>query len=401
MTSTDMKIGANLKSANQAFCQAEAGVRFAMVTIKAGLKADPPSFTLPTSTDPDDAGHSVSLTYNLPSGFSFVISDITKVAANTYSFKSTGSGPDNSKAAITVTFSTTGPFSFAAFGQIGVAMSGNGFTDSYNSSEGPYTWATRGTNGDVGTNSTAARAITLSGRVRVYGDAQVGPGGDPETGIRKSGRATVTGQESAADELKDMTPLTLPNGGRRIPPWIISSGGKRKDIREKRGKFRPERNISPTSNTLSSGTYRTQRVDISGTGIIEGDVILYVEGNIKISGNGRIKIKPGGSLTIYAAGPISISGSGGITNSTFIPENLQIYGTSTCTQIAMSGNASMYGAIYAPSAAVAMSGNGSIYGSVVARYIAMSGNGNIHYDEALATVGSGTDLKLLSWREDM
>jgi hypothetical protein len=304
------------------------------------------------------------------------------LGTNAYSFTSTGNGPNNAQAVVTATFSLGGPFNYGIFGDIGVAISGNGRTDSYNSSTGPYTWATHNTNGDIGTNATGAAAISLSGNAKVYGDAQVGVGGNPSTAITTSGNAAVVppGQKLAADEPKDMTPLTLPSGGTSMPAWSISGNN---------------------SDTLNSGTYRRPGINISanGKGYISGDVTLYVTGNITISGNGRLKILSGGSLTLYVSGNVIISGNG-ITNNTSYPEDLQVYGTSTCNSIVISGNSNIYGAIYAPRAAVAISGNGDIYGSVICRSLAMSGNGNIHYDESLQAVGPGSEPKLLSWKQN-
>lgn len=374
-STTDMKISANYKTSQQAFYDADAGVNYAIGTMEAGLKASPQTFSLPTTV-----GGTSTITYTVPSGFSFSISDITMLAANAYSFTSTGNGPNNAQAVVIATFSVAGLFNYGIFGDLGVTLSGNGKTDSYNSSVGPYTWATHNTEGDVGTNSTNAGAISLSGNAEVYGDAQVGVGGNPTTGVTTSGNAAVNGQELAADEPKDMTPMTDPGGG--TPETLNISGNN--------------------SKTLSSGTYRLPSISISGNAIgnISGDVTLYVTGNTSISGNGRLNILPGGSLTIYVSGTVSISGNG-ITNITALPENLIIYGTSTCTNVSISGNGDIYGAIHAPAADVSVTGNGNIYGSMIGSTMTISGNGNIHYDEALQNVGTSSDLKLLSWKQDI
>ena len=383
VTTTDLKIGSNYKSSVQAFYDAEAGVNYAIAKMESGLKDD--SFSLPTVIgNPDDPNdpNSVSLGgFATPSGFFFTFNEpgVSNIATKRYTFTCTGNGPNNAKTVIKADFSPSGLFNYGIFGDFGVTLSGNGKTDSYNSSVGPYTWATHNTEGDVGTNSTNAGAISLSGNAKVYGDAQVGVGGDPDTGVTTSGNAVVNGQKQAADELKDMSPMTDPGGG--ASETLSLSGNN--------------------SKTLGSGTYRLPEISISGNahGDISGDVTLYVTGNISISGNGRLNILPGGSLTIYVSGTVSISGNG-ITNSTALPEDLVIYGTSTCTNVSISGNGDIYGAIHAPAADVSVTGNGDIYGSIIGSTMTISGNGNLHYDEALENVGTSSDLKLLSWKQE-
>lgn len=377
VTTTDLKIGSNYRASQQAFYDADAGVQYALAKIKEGLKADPPTFTLPTTI-----GSSESLAaYAAPTDFNFTFPSpgVTLTGSNTYTFTCIGNGPNNAKTVIKADFSPSGLFNYGIFGDLGATLSGNGKTDSYDSSVGPYTWATHNTEGDVGTNSTNAGAISLSGNAKVYGDAQVGVGGDPDTGVTTSGNAVVNGEKRAADELKDMSPMTDPGGG--ASETLSLSGNN--------------------SKPLGSGTYRLPEISISGNahGDISGDVTLYVTGNISISGNGRLNILPGGSLTIYVSGTMSISGNG-ITNITALPENLVIYGTSTCTNVSISGNGDIYGAIHAPAADVSVTGNGDIYGAIIGSTMTISGNGNLHYDEVLQNVGTSSDLKLLSWKQE-
>lgn len=392
LTTTDIQIGRNYKASSSAFNNAEAGLNFALASIKAGLKANPQTFQLPTVVwDPDNPTNTSSFSsmasFTAPTGFSFSYETpgVTMDANANFTYTTTGADPNDaqSKSVIKVTFTPTGLFNYGIFGDLGVTLSGNGKTDSYNSSSAPYTWATHNTEGDVGTNAITAGAITLSGNAKVYGDAMVGAGGNPATGVSTSGNAAVVspGQKLAADETKDMTPLSDPGGGTNLPAWNLSANN---------------------NDTLSTGTYRLPGITFSGnaTGTINGNVTLYVTGNISISGNASMDIASGGSLTIYASGSVSITGNG-ISNNTSYPGNLQIYGTSTCSSISVSGNGDLYGAIYAPRATVSVTGNGDIFGSVIGRTINISGNGDIHYDEALQNVGPVSTLKLLHWEQKL
>lgn len=131
---------------------------------------------------------------------------------------------------------------------------------------------------------------------------------------------------------------------------------------------------------------------------ISGDVSLYLDATSSAfsnSGNARISISSGSSLTIYVNGSVSVSGNGLVNNNgTSSPMTFQLYGTSTATSLAITGNGSTTGIIDMPSAHVAVSGNGDIYGSVIANTFSASGNGGFHYDENLASSGPSNGYKL-------
>src|SRR5262245_10280545 len=72
-------------------------------------------------------------------------------------------------------------FGYAAFGRDSVKFTGNGATDSYNSTVGPYATSkcTSAANcvGSVATNGTSSGAITLTGNASVKGTCNIGSGG--------------------------------------------------------------------------------------------------------------------------------------------------------------------------------------------------------------------------------
>jgi hypothetical protein len=243
------------------------------------------------------------------------------------------------------------------FGDTGISISGGYIIDSYDSSKGPYSGA-HGQNGPVGTNSTSRGAIIMSGNAVIYGDAWVGPGGDPSRVILMSGGAAIYGTKSALTAARDMAPLTDPGGS---TPARFTNG-----------------------TILTSGSYRISSINLSGRamGTIDGDVTLYVTGSISLSGSSKIIILPGSSLKVYVGRSMNISG-GGIVNQTLDPHALTIYGTATCTSVSYSGSSALYGSIYAPKANIALSGSSNIYGSAVGKRVTMSGGSAVHCDESL------------------
>jgi len=266
----------------------------------------------------------------------------------------------------------TDPFKNAIHAKGTVELVGNAWTDSYNSTNGPYNLAgNRGNNGDVSTDGTAAGIVTVTSGGTVDGDAIVGPGGNPATAINNNGTITgTTGVEPAAQNL----PLSS------IPAGLVNQG--------------PLTISGNTPKTLGEGVYWFSSINITGNGklIVTGAVKIYVTGNIDVGGNG-----------------IATAGN--------LPPNLLIYGTqdpSDASQktntVSIHGNGDFYGAVYAPGAALDVYGNGAVYGALTGNSAKINGNGGFHYDESLGNLGrfvttttsstfTTTGFSRHSWRE--
>jgi hypothetical protein len=306
----------------------------------------------------------------LPAGFSLnsstgIISGTpttTGTSTFTAQVQDANNSPSSKILAITVNSVPDIPQNFGVFGATGVSMSGGGYVDSYDSTQGAYN-GVHGSNVSVGTNSNARGAIKLSGGAADYGNAYVGPGGDPAKAITTSGGAVIYGTKGALSNLKSMTPMSDAGGGTSVS---FKNG-----------------------TTLTSGTYRVSSISLSGSGrgTINGDVTLYVTGSLNLSGSSQIVILPGGSLTIYLNGSLNVSG-GSIVNQTLSPRNLTIYGTSTCTSASYSGNSAFYGVIYTPAARTSITGGAKVYGSVIGGSVAISGGAAVHYDVSLGNIGN-------------
>ena len=105
---------------------------------------------------------------------------------------------------------------------------------------------------------------------------------------------------------------------------------------------------------------------------------------------------------MYVNGNIDMAGQG-IVNLNQKPEKVIVYGTDSCTDVKLAGQAVLYAAIHAPKAAATFSGQADIFGSVITRNITVTGQGSIHYDESLKNIGGGggavTGYKMISWKE--
>lgn len=276
---------------------------------------------------------------------------------------STGHTPDNIAASyayqrrqVVAHVRLTGsPFGSALLAKRSIEITGNAVTDSYDSRTGVV-----GSNGDIGTNGTAAGAIKLSGNAQVKGDAVAGPGADVPTAIVTTGNSVIEGTRSAASSPVTLNPVQIPSN-------LVNQG-----------------NLNASGNNTIS---------------IPGGTYWY--SSIQISGNASVRFT--GPTVLYVSGQISISGNGIITPQN-LPPNLLIYVSSSpppSSSVSFSGNGNFYGAIYAPDSTVQVSGNAAFYGAVVGDKIHHSGNGRIRYDEALTAVGGGSSniVSLLAWTE--
>ena len=266
----------------------------------------------------------------------------------------------------------TDPFADAAHGKSSVNVIGNAYTDSYDSALGPYNVSgNKGHHGDVSTDSIANNAITVLPGSTVDGQAIVGPGGDPVTGINNQGTITQgTGTEPSAFAL----PLST------IPTGVTNQGP----------------------------------LNVSGNRTVQLGEGTYWFSSLSVTGNARIRTT--GAVKIYVTGSVDIGGNG-IATAGNLPPNFLLYGTvdpsnaaNKCTSVLIHGNGSFYGAVYAPDAAVQIAGNAANYGALTGDTVVINGNGGFHYDEQLGNLGrfvttsvtttySTTGFSRYSWRE--
>ncbi len=246
----------------------------------------------------------------------------------------------------------TDPFGQAGHGTNGVTIQSNGGTDSYKSSLGAYNAnGNKFSNGNIGSDATAAQAIDNKGTVN--GSAQAGPGANVASAIKNTG--TITGTQGTEANTWNIPLSTIPNG-------IVNQGAL---------------TVSGNSTrTLSSGTYWFSSISVTGNGKINvtGPVKIYVTGSIDVGGNGIVNSTAGA-----------------------LPKNVLIYGTvdpnnaaNETTSVSVHGNGNFYGAIYAPAAGITVDGtHGTVFGALTGKTVTMN-NGKLHWDEDLLDLGATT-----------
>jgi hypothetical protein len=140
-----------------------------------------------------------------------------------------------------------------------------------------------------------------------------------------------------------------------------------------------------------------QRMIVTGT-----NVTLYITGDMSMTGQSELIIAPGASLTLYVAGDVKLAGNG-ISNYTLNASHFSLFGLPSNKTIAISGNASFTGVIYAPEADIRMNGGGNnaydVVGAIVANTAELHGHFQFHYDEALGRAKILSKYSVASWRE--
>jgi len=241
-----------------------------------------------------------------------------------------------------------------------INLSGNAYTDSFDSSQGSYKQTKKTTGGDVG----ASGNISLSGSATVNGtisalNINVGNCRNGTPGITASGKAQATG-----GYVQLSAPPSLPN------PPAVTPGSKDYSF-TKNASLAPGsyHNIAVTGGatlTFSAGTYNVNSIALSGNSILT------------FNGTGQVVVNVAGN---QVSQPLNFSG-GSISNPSGIALNFQlIYGGSQTNTL--SGGAASYAVAYMPNAPVSLSGRADWYGAMVVNTLNDSGGSAVHFDRSL------------------
>lgn len=347
-----------------AFHVAEAGLEDAMVQLRTGNAA------------------SIGTTSFAQGNYTVSITQPSSLASNQYLVQASGQVKGLTRTIEAVAkVDSASVFQFALFGSDNVRVKVNDeddsgdndaseqdthqvVVDSYDSALGSYQSQTPGT-ANVGTNNTEEKSVRLKagsgeGSITVNGQVAVGTGmANPSTAAEITGNVTVTGSPQVVSQ---STALTLPAV---TPP---SSCGGKQDL--KHGE------TLTLSENSSPYCFDKLKLQDDAAVIVQGNVVVYV---------GELEVKNDSQLN--AAGK---------------PTQLIVQVTSN-KKVKLQDNVLFVGGLYAPASKAKIKDNVTVYGSIVATRIKVKNNADIHYDQALSTVGpassgSGTTA-VVSWRE--
>jgi len=250
-------------------------------------------------------------------------------------------------------------FTTSLFGRTEIEIAGNATLDSYDSRVGPYGTGPIGSDADIGTNSTAAGAVSLGGNADLNGDIYIGPGGNPNTVVTSGGNAQVSG-----GVVVNASPVTLPPV--TVPSTLTNSGTFNLD--------------GQRTQTLAAGMYWFDSFRVAGQSTLntDGDVTIYVTGDVDIN-----------QAVVEAHN--------------FDPTSLRIYVVGQ-EEVTIAARSTYYGVVYAPESEIAIEGGSEVFGAAVGDDISFKGSNQstrLHFDLALLDqiyqIGDATVEQLL-WK---
>jgi len=254
----------------------------------------------------------------------------------------------------------------AAHGEI--ELKSNAVVNSYNSSLGQYGGSNIGSEAILSTNSTSSNRLKISSSAKLYGDAYVGSGGNPDSVI-SAGSNTITGDRLAQSENVEMASLSQPSG-------MPSSSGS----------------LTVTGNTTigSDRTYSDFKIQNNGKVTINGHVRILVNKTWTVQNKGELIIPEGSSLHIWVKEDIVFQDDAKVNADTTAADRLHIYGLATGDKF-ITQNKAMVTAVIDLNSEVELKDDSHVYGSLRTRKkLMIDGKAQLHLDVALTpyVVGS-------------
>ncbi|MBI3320951.1 MAG: hypothetical protein HYZ91_01635, partial [Candidatus Omnitrophica bacterium] len=240
-------------------------------------------------------------------------------------------------------------FQFALFGDSNINVSGSAFTDSYDSTHGPYNNDPNSPgynlshHGDIGTNSVITGGVTIGGSIFIDGQVAVGPEvSNPASVVSGYDPVFITGGTSPPTDTQDVVsqPTVFPMVSVSVPAGLTCSdytvGGN-------------------TTATLAPGTYCYHNLTLQGGGTLtaSGPVTVYLTGSLTAKGNSLIGVPADPKQVVI----LMTSSSG-----------------ATLEEGTITGSTQFYGALYGPNATITITGNAKVFGSVVAKSVDVKGS---------------------------
>lgn len=213
----------------------------------------------------------------------------------------------------------------------------------------------------VSTNSTGANKIIVRWGGLIDGDAYVGVGGDPNTGILTDANYLISGVRGSLDAGVDIDAVSPPAFGGKFKAYSYSSGTV-------------DWNKSLRTKSVTVGGSTTLR--------ITDHIVVLAEGQFTVSGGARVEVMEGASLTIYAKAGFRVIEGGMVNVNTGDPALCSVYGVGA-QQMEISGGTRCVARVRGHLIDLRIVGSGRLTGSYMGRSLYMEGGGVLSIDQGL------------------
>lgn len=142
---------------------------------------------------------------------------------------------------------------------------------------------------------------------------------------------------------------------------------------------------------------------------ITGNTTIYVTGEFKLESSSELIIADGANVKIYSDTGIKFESSALVNNEAKDPSKLGLFLTDTVidsgsdpevASIKFESSAQIYAIVQANYADVKMSSSTAVYGAVIADDLKMESSACIHYDTALGSSSSSSNVgQVTLWQE--
>ncbi|MDH3584934.1 MAG: hypothetical protein OER86_12050, partial [Phycisphaerae bacterium] len=236
----------------------------------------------------------------------------------------------------------------------------NAVVDSFESSVGAYGGANVGSRAVIGTNSTAADMIKLTGSGTINGDAYVGPGGDVNTVINIGGSATLTGSKKVLAIEVDIPDMTAPTDmGASVGDVSYSSG-----------------------TTVINSDLHCDKFEITSGAVVQisGNVRILAQDTFEVNGAGsRLEILAGSELALYAKKQVLTEDDAEVNVNSADPMKFKIYYLST-DHIHFLDDSHVYATIIGKTALLHLKGRAHFYGVFAGAEVGLLDDSQMHHD---------------------
>lgn len=214
----------------------------------------------------------------------------------------------------------------------------------------------------VSTNSTAARAIRVLNSGRITGDALVGPGGDPASGINCDRSNAISGDTGTLGARVPIAVVSMPTG-------MPASSGNREIL-------------GGTATLTGDLHYRDLLIRNGAIVTVNGTCRVLCGGTFTLRQGSEIRVSPGARLEVYAQSLVNINNTATINRVGGDPDSVIIACLGTAG-IIVEENTNVWGHLACPLGLVDIGNSSTVYGSVTAR------SARLHNTGRLTGMGSG------------